>query len=251
VIRRLKLGIAGGRSGRIVPTPKGPRFAVSHHVRLRNLGLFAALTLALIPAPARAQGIEIKTMLKNLIEKSGIYVSMSTRTAIDDDVNMGPSLGISYGTASLNPRSGKKFPFSFSSFGANLETADTKAGFGRIKSQQIMSGIGYQWVRGKMIYSAQLGLGYAFNSVRLEPGVAQAFGVPEPVSVTVSNSFVVRPQVKAEYFVHPKISVKTQLGYTYTDPEVVVHSAVQEFAREWKPHHVQLSVALGFFPLRK
>jgi hypothetical protein len=218
---------------------------------MRNLGLFGALTLILLPAPAQAQGDVIKNTLKDLIEKSGIYVSMSTRTSIDDDVDMGPSVGIGYGTASLNPRTGKKFPFSFSSFSADLETADTNASFGRVKSQQIMSGIGYQWVRGKMIYSAQLGLGYAFNKVALNPGVAQAFGVQEPVSVSVSNSFVIRPQAKAEYFIHPKLSVKTQLGYTFTEPDVVIHSATQDFAREWSPHHVQMSVALGFFPLRK
>ena len=54
-----------------------------------------------------------------------------------------------------------------------------------------MSGIGYQWVHGKMMYSAQLGLGYSFNSATLEHGrrdrVRQRI---EPVSVSVSNSFV-------------------------------------------------------------
>ena len=36
-----------------------------------------------------------------------------------------------------------------------------------------MSGVGYQWVRGKMVYGAQLGLGYSFNKVTLDPGVAR------------------------------------------------------------------------------
>jgi hypothetical protein len=114
-----------------------------------------------------------------------------------------------------------------------------------------MSGVGYQWVRGKMVYGAQLGLGYSFNKVTLDPGVAVAFGVPEPVGVTASNSFVVQPKLKAEYFLHHKVSVRTQLSYTYTDPDVVIHSAVQDFAREWTPHHFQLGVAMGFFPFRK
>ena len=38
----------------------------------------------------------------------------------------------------------------------------------------------------------------------------------------VSNSLVVRPQIKAEYFLHHKFSVRTQLSYTYTDPDVIV-----------------------------
>jgi hypothetical protein len=221
-------------------------------VRLRNLGLIGTLILALLPAPAQAQnGDVIKDRLKSLIEKSGIYVSMSTRSALDDDVNMGPSFGIGYGTASKNPRDGIKYPFSFSSYSGNLETGDNNARFGRFKAQQIMSGVGYRWVRGKMIYSTQLGLGYSFNKVALDPGVAVAFGVPEPVGVDVSNSWVVRPQAKAEYFIHRKMSLRTQLSYTYTDPEVVIRTVTQTHTHQWRPHHVHLSFAVGFFPFRK
>jgi hypothetical protein len=220
-------------------------------VRLRNLGLFGALILALLPAPAQAQGDFVKSKIKELIEKSGIYVSMSTRSSLDNDVNMGPSLGIGYGTASRNPRDGVKYPFSFSSYSGNLETADDDARFGRFKAQQIMSGIGYRWVRGKMIYSTQLGVGYSFNKVTLDPGVASAFGVSEPVGVSVSNSWVLRPQAKADYFFHRKLSVRGQLSYTYTDPDVVIHTVNQDFTQEWRPHHFHFSVGLGVFPFRK
>jgi hypothetical protein len=218
-------------------------------VRLRNLGPIGVLVLALLPRPAEAQGDFIKDKLKDLIEKSGVYVSMSTRTMIDNDVEIGPSLGVGYGTAGTK-RNGWKYPFSFSGFSANLETNDDVR-FGRIKSRQIMSGVGYQWVRGKMVYSTQLGLGFAFNKVTLDPGVAVAFGVPEPVGVEVSNSFVVRPKASAEYFLHHKVSLRTQLAYTYTDPDVTITSAAQQFTREWHPHHVQLNFGVGIFPFRK
>jgi hypothetical protein len=217
----------------------------------RYLGLIPVMMVLAMPVPAQAQGDFIKDKVKNLIQKSGIYVSAGTRTSIDNDVNMGPSIGIGYGTASLNPRTGMKIPFSFSSFGADLETADTNAGFGRFKSQQIMSGIGYQWVRGKMIYSTQLGIGFAFNKVNLDPGAGVAFGVAEPVHVDVSNSFVVKPQAKAEYFLHRKVSVRGQLSYTFTDPDVVISTSTEQLSREWRPHHMQFSVAMGFFPFRK
>ena len=219
-------------------------------MKMRNLGLIAALILALSPAPAQAQG-EIKDRLKSLIEKSGIYLSVATRSSLDNDVDMGPSLGIGYGTASKNPRNGIKYPFSFSSYSGNLETDSSNARFGRFKAQQLMSGIGYRWVRGKMIYSTQLGLGYSFNKVTLDAGVANAFDVQEPVGVDVSNSWVVRPQAKAEYFIHQKMSLRTQLSYTYTDPEVVIRTVNQTLSHEWRPHHVHLSFAVGFFPFRK
>jgi hypothetical protein len=215
---------------------------------MRTLGLTVALLVTLLPHPAQAQG-DMKGKLRSLIEKSGIYLSTSTRTSVDNDVRMEPSIGIGYGTAGTK-RNGIKYPFSFSGYRGGLATNDG-AEFGEFRARQIMSGVGYQWVHGKMVYSAQLGLGYSFNQVTLNPGVALAFGVPEPVSVTVSNSFVVRPQVKAEYFLHHKVSVRTQLSYTYTDPDVIIHSAAQNFAREWRPHHVQLGLAVGFFPFRK
>jgi hypothetical protein len=220
-------------------------------MRLRNLGLFGALILALLPAPAQAQGDFLKDKLKSIIEKSGVYVSMSTRSSIDNDINMGPSLGIGYGSASLRPRTGKKFPFSFSSYSGDLETSADNNRFGRFSAKQIMSGIGYQWVRGKMIYSTQLGLGYSFNDVTLDPGVALAFGVPEPVGVDVSNSWVVKPAAKAEYFIHKKLSVRGQASYTYTDPDVVINTVNQQFTQEWRPHHFHMGIALGVFPFRK
>jgi hypothetical protein len=218
-------------------------------VTIRNFGLIGALAVALVPAPAQAQGDFIKDKLKELIEKSGVYVSMSTRSSLDNDVRMGRTFGVGYGTAG-SKRNGIKYPFSFSGYSGDLETADG-AGFGRFKARQIMSGVGYQWVHGKMVYGAQVGLGYSFNDVTLDPAVSQAFRVAEPVSMSVSNSWVVRPQVKAEYFVHRKISLRTQLSYTYTDPDVVIHTATQDIDHEWRPHHVQLSFAVGVFPFRK
>ncbi len=219
--------------------------------RLHKLGLLGALLLALAPSPAQAQGDFLKDKVKSLIEKSGIYVSVSSKAPIDNDVDMGRSFGIGYGTASRNPRTGRTIPFSFSTYSGDLDTADTRSTFGRFTSQQLMSGIGYRWVRGRMIYTAQLGLGFAFNKVTLDVIAPRAFAASDPVRVGVSNSFVVRPQVKAEYFLHRKISVRGQLSYNFTDPDVVITAAGRQFAREWRPHHVQAGIAMGFFPFRK
>lgn len=219
-------------------------------MKLRDLGLIGALLLLLFPHPAQAQGDSMKSALKHLIEKTGVYVSASTRTALDDEVEMGTSIGVGIGFASPHQRAGRKYPIGFSSYSGDLQTSSGQE-FGRISAKQIMTGIGYQWTRGKLVYGGQLGVGYSFNSVTLNPGVAAAFGVPEPVAVDVDNSFVVRPQLKAEYFVTRKISLRTQGSYTYTDPDVVVPSATQSFVRAWTPHHFQLSVAVGVFPLRK
>ena len=202
-----------------------------------------------MPAPAHAQGDFVKSRLKSLIEKSGIYLSAGTRTSPDNDVHMGPSIGIGYGLAGRQ-RTGRKYPFSFSKYGADLETSNGN-GFGRFTAHQLMSGIGYSWVHGKMTYGAQMGVGYSFNKVTLDDVVSSAFGVTGPVAVDVSNSWVLRPKVKAEYFLTRKMSLRSELSYTYTDPDVVIRTGTQQISHEWRPHHVQLSVAVGFFPFRK
>ena len=191
----------------------------------------------------------MKSKLKSLIEKSGVYVSASTRTSVDNDVVMGPTFGVGYGTAGAK-RNGWKYPFSFSGYRGNLETS-SGVEFGEFKAKQIMSGVGYQWVHGKMVYSAQVGLGYSFNDIILNEAAPMAFASTSAIRYDVSNSFVVRPQVKAEYFVHPKLSLRTQLSYTFTDPDVVVHTGTEMLTREWRPHHVHLSFAVGIFPFRK
>jgi hypothetical protein len=96
-----------------------------------------------------------------------------------------------------------------------------------------------------------MGVGYSFNKVTLNDGVSTAFGVGGPVAVDVSNSWVLRPQVKAEYFLTRKITLRSQLSYSYTDPNVIVRTGAQDFSHEWRPHHVQLNLAVGFFPFRK
>jgi len=219
-------------------------------MKLRHLGLAAIVSVLLLPSLAHAQGDFMKSNIKRWIEKTGVYASVSSRTALDDGVDMGPSIGLGVGFASEHQRNGRKYPFSYSTYGGNLEVPGGD-NFARIRARQLMSGIGYSWVHGKMVYGAQMGVGYSFNSITLEPGVSHAFGVAEPVSVELSNSWVLRPLVKAEYFMHRKVSLRTQLSYTITNPNVVVHTATESFQHHWNPNHVQLSFALGFFPLRK
>src|SRR5689334_12698071 len=219
-------------------------------MKLRTSCVIVAMVLALMPRPAQAQDF-IKNNWKHWVEKTGVYVSASTRSSLDDEVDMGTSLGVGLGFASEHQRTGKKYPFSFSSYSGDLETAGGTE-FGRISARQILGGMGYQWANasGKLVWGGQLGVGISFNRVTLDPGVAVAFGVPEPVGVSVGNSFVVRPLAKIEYFVHPKISLRTQASYTHQDPDVVIHTVTQDFEHQWRTNHYQLSFAVGVFPFR-
>lgn len=218
-------------------------------MRLRTIGLTVAATMALLPAPAFAQGDFVKDKVKSLIEKSGVYVSVNSRTPIDEDVQMGQSFGIGYGTAA-SMKNGWKYPFAFSTYGGDLETT-SGAAFGRFRARQLMTGVGYQWVHGKMILGTQLGVGYSFNHIAANGDAPAFFNTTSAVALSASNSFVLRPQVKAEYFVSKKFSLRTQLSYTYTNPDVVVTIGDQRLTRDWRPQHMQLSAALGYFPFKK
>ena len=218
-------------------------------MRSRKLAFIGALLIALLPRPAHAQGEFIKHKLTSLIQKSGVYVGTSTRTSPDDNVVMTRTWGVSYGTASK--KSGWKIPFSLAGYRADLETVEGTQ-FGDVHARQLLSGIGYQWARGKMIYSAQLGVGYSFNRMSINAAASEAFATGgEPIRFDIDNSWVVRPQVKAEYFFHRKASIRAQLGYTYTDPDVVISTPTESLTREWRPQHMQFNVSVGFFPFLK
>ena len=109
---------------------------------MRNLGLIGALVLALLPRPAQAQGDFIKSKLKDLIEKSGVYVSASTRTLARQRRAHGPTLGVGYGAAGRQ-QTGRKYPVQLSAATAAIWRPTAASDFGRFKATQIMSGIGY------------------------------------------------------------------------------------------------------------
>ena len=57
------------------------------------------------------------------------------------------------------------------------------------------SWIGYQWARGKMIYSAQLGVGYRFNRMSVNAAASEVFVAGgEPIRFTLHNSWRVWPR---------------------------------------------------------
>lgn len=212
------------------------------------LYIFAIAGL-LLPAPVLAQGTFAKDRLRDLIQRSGIFLSTGARAAIDDDVGMGPSVGIGLGIAA-EPRTGWTLPLSYSRYHGDLETAGGAA-FGRFRVQQIMSGVGYQWARGRMVYGVELGVGYSFNRVRVHDAAPAALNADGPVRVSLDDSPMVKPQVRAEYFVRPKVSLRAAAGYVLSNAGAVVDAATGRQLREWRPHHLHLSVGVGFFPFRK
>jgi hypothetical protein len=67
----------------------------------------------------------------------------------------------------------------------------------------------------------------------------------------VGNSLVLRPRVKAEYFITPKFTLRTTADYVVTKPGISVTTAGGTIADRWNPSHFHASIGIGFYPFRR
>ena len=94
--------------------------------------------------------------------------------------------------------------------------------------------------------------GYAFNHGEANDAIQQAFGVSNgAVSLHVDNSTLLRPQVKVEYFITPKFTVRASADYMMMRPGIVVTTPTEQFADRWNASNVHANVGIGFYPMRK
>ena len=176
-----------------------------------------AMAKGLVPAPA--QGSAIKENLGRLIRKIGIHGNGSYRHPLDRDVTKGWGYGVSIG---LSPghTNGWKYPFALTFFTQDLHSPNGDE-FASIRTRALLGGIGYGWHFGRFSTGVQLQTGYALNHVSLKGDLEHAFNAAM-VSVDVGNSWLLRPSVKAEYFLTPKFSVRVSGDYVYMRPRIVV-----------------------------
>ena len=229
----------------------GPRFAVSAAMRLQTLGLTVALTTALLPSPAMAQSEFLKDNVTKLVKKIGFHASTSFSDPLDKQkVDRDGSYGFSVGFAP-GKTNGWRYPFGLAWFTESL-VSPSGTDFAKFRSRPIVGGIGYGWHFGKLSTGAQLQGGWAFNSVKPVDNIGEAFLVAgSPVYVDVHNSWVLRPQVKAEYFITEKFTVRSSLNYVFMKPRVDIITPNGATSTHWNASHVSLSLGVGFYPFRK
>lgn len=215
---------------------------------MRHLGLIGALLLALSPAPVQAQS-EFKDNITKIVRKVGVHVNESVRNSTDPDVSKPTGIGVSV-VLGGGRKEGLKFPVGLGSFSENLHSPSGSQ-FGSVRSWMILGGVGYGWNAGKLSTGVDLQTGVGFNSGRLEGSAAQAFATEGPVSIDVGNSLLLRPRVKAEYFITPKFTLRTTADYVFTKPGISVVTAAGTFADRWDPSHFHANVGIGFYPFRK
>jgi hypothetical protein len=210
-----------------------------------------AVLIMMLPSTARAQSSFIKQNTALLIEKIGIHGNVSYRYPLDSDVRGGWGKGVSFG---LSPgrTNGWRYPFALTFFTQGLRSANGDE-FASVRTRAILGGIGYGWHFGRLSTGVQVQTGYAFNHASLKEDVlGHAFQVPDGiVSIDTKNSWLVRPEIKAEYFITHKFTVRVSGDYVYIRPGIVVTTPNERFERQWDESNLHFNVGVAFYPFRK
>jgi len=218
-------------------------------MRLHTSGASVALILALLPSPALAQSEFLKDNLTKIVKKVGLHASTSFSDPVDQkNVIRDGSYGFSVGLAPGHDN-GWRYPVGLAWFTEELKSPNGTS-FAKLQSRPVVAGIGYGWHFGKLSTGAQLQAGWSFNSLKPSDDLATAFETGG-VSVDVGNAFVVRPQLKVEYFLTPKFTVRSSLNYILSNPRVTIVTPQGTTSERWDASNVTLSVGVGFYPFRK
>jgi hypothetical protein len=96
---------------------------------------------------------------------------------------------------------------------------------GELHIRPIMAGYGYTWKRGKNLISTDLLGGYAFGSMSLSDGAANAYQTRLGVQATdadASNTFVVRPEIDIWHDINKLFGLNVNIGYIVARPDITV-----------------------------
>ena len=219
-------------------------------MKRRIVLLIITAGMAFAPAAAHAQSSFIKDNVAEIIRKVGVHGNVSFRHPIDEDVTKGISLG---GSIGLSPgrTNGWKFPVALTLFRENLHSPNGEE-FAEVRTLALVAGIGYGWHFGKLSTGVQLQTGVALNHGRLTGDMPVAFGVPNgSVAIDAHTSALLRPQVKAEYFLTEKFSLRASADYVWLRPDIDVTTPTERFTDRWELSNVHANIGVAFYPFRK
>lgn len=218
---------------------------MSRQTCTRSIALaFILLAVLALPRPLAAQ------TLGDMLRNAGVGVSVGVVAANDDEVSVGGTWGITFGTA---PAEGLGLVGNLGWFTGDLSLA-TGAGsqhVGTVRVRPVMAGLGYTWLRDRLATTAALTAGISFNSGRLDDGFRQSFPPGARVDLDVDNSFAVRPAVKVEYAVAPKLGVFTTGAYVFTKIDSTLIAPSGTFEDRWNASHFTWTVGAMFYPGRQ
>ena len=210
---------------------------------VRRILLCGVLACTLTASSASAQ------VIKNMAKRAGIGGSFGSVLTLDDDVNVGPVFGFNFGLAP-DPGLGPTVGFGWYQGELTLSGVSGDVEVGQLRIRPIMAGIAYTWVFGRVATGVSLNAGISINSIRLNDQYRNFFGPGTEVRVDASNSFAVRPQVRIEYAVHPKVGIFSSAGYFFTEFDNVIETPVGRLENEWDASSFNVVVGVMIYPFK-
>lgn len=215
---------------------------------LTNVLLTAALLAA--PSTVHAQQEFIKSNVAKMIRKIGVHANTSFRAPTDNDVTTSGTYGLSVGLAP-GETNGWRYPVGLVFFSEHLNGPSGRE-FAVLRGRAILAGIGYGWHFGKLSTGVSMQAGYVDYRVRPEGDVLSAFNLPSgSVNMDVGNTWLLRPQIKAEYFLTRKFTVRVSGDYLVSRPDVVVTTPAGRATTRWDASNFHANVGIGFYPFHK
>jgi|SRR6187431_409394 len=215
---------------------------------LTHVMLIAALLAA--PSTVQAQQEFIKNNVAKMIRKVGVHANASFRAPTDNDVTTSGTYGLSVGL-SPGETNGWRYPVALAFFSEDLNGPSGRQ-FAVLRGRAILAGIGYGWHFGKLSTGVAMQAGYVDYRVRPEGDVLSAFNLPSgTVNMDVGNTWLLRPQIKAEYFLTRKITVRVSGDYVVSHPDVVVTTPAGRTTTEWDASNFHANVGIGIYPFHK
>jgi hypothetical protein len=188
-------------------------------------------------------------MIKNMARRAGVGGSYGVIFPTDDDLTAGQAFGFNFGLA---PEPGLGPTMGFGWYEAELRLDDVGGGnpeIGRLRIRPVMAGIAYTWVSGRLATGVSVNAGVSFNSIRVSDEVRNLFPGAQ-IDVDSSNSFCVRPQLRFEYSVAPKVGIFTSLGYFFTEFDNEINTPVGRFENEWDASSFNVFVGVMVYPFK-
>ena len=212
--------------------------------------VITALVLIALPESVQAQTQFLKDNVAKMIRKVGVHANTSFRAPVDRDVTEGRTYGVSIGL-SPGETNGWRYPFALGFFSEHLNSPGGTQ-FARLRARALVGGVGYGWHFGKLSTGVAVQAGYAIYSLRGEGDVLSALELPNgPVAMDVSDTWLLRPQIKAEYFLTRKFTVRVSGDYVLTHPEIVVITPAGQISNRWDASSFHANVGLGVYPFHK
>jgi len=216
------------------------RFVMSRRLLL-SLVLLSGLLLPLAPplaADANAQ------FWRNI----GFGARVGAIVPTDDDVRGATFWG---GSGGMVPDEGWGPAFSLGWFDADLrEDGSGSRTLGTIDVRPVMGGIAYTWLTGRLAITASLTAGVSFNGGSIDNAL-QGSGIDAAlVDIEIGNSFAVRPELEAEWFLARKFALTGGIGYLHTRPDITVRLPDRELSGRWDASTFSLFAGVTVYPFR-